>query len=72
MGKKWIRLLSMALCLTIPLGYAALAADMAPPDGMMGPPPGGDMGAGGRRRGQRTNQCSHCDYGRGGGYSGGI
>ena len=47
MEKKWIRLLSMALCLTIPLGYAALAADMAPPDGMMGPPPGGDMGAGG-------------------------
>ena len=47
MEKKWIRLLSLALCLTIPFGYTVLAADMAPPDGVMGPPPDGDMGGGG-------------------------
>lgn len=45
MKKPWIRLLAWTLSLTLTLSFAALAADMAPPDGM-GPPPGGDMGGG--------------------------
>lgn len=67
MGKKWIRLLSMALCLTIPLGYAALGGGYGSAGWVMARR---RWRYGGRRpaaRGQRTNQCSHCDYGRGGG-----
>ena len=45
MKKPWIRLLTWTLCLTLPLSFAAMAADLTPSQGM-GPPPGGDMGGG--------------------------
>lgn len=45
MKTAWMRLVSLALCLTVVLAGTALAADMMPPGGM-GPPPDGGPGGG--------------------------